>query len=423
MQPFVGLPRFDTGKPVVGLWKPVTGMLGAAALALAGGLAVTAPAQAANTITLGAAVQLTGSLANTGRYYRDAYNLAIDQINAKGGVTVAGTKYQLALKILDSQSDVNLGVRQYVQLLTQDKVNFLLGPFSSNDAMDDSSVAEKYQVPMIQGGGASGQIYARGYKYIFGTLPAAGDYFASTIKMMMTLKPAPKTVALIAANDSFDVSVAKGTRELLKKAGLKIVVDEQYPESSSDFSSLLSLTKSKHPDVILWSGHETEALNFIRQAKSLNVNPHLLYSFTVGVPTADFRKALGADANYAFGMTPWLPSPGLKDAWFGDAAQFATLYQTKFGYAPDYHAASAVADVEAFVRAIEAAGSVNPQKVRDAIAKVNFDSLYGHIKFGANGQIVMPQTVIQVQNGELVKVYGTKFYAKPAYPLPPWSKR
>jgi ABC-type branched-subunit amino acid transport system substrate-binding protein len=117
----------------------------AAAMALAG----SASAQE-KQITLGAAVQLTGRQANTGRYYGDAYQMAVDQINQKGGVTVGGTKYKLALRVLDNQSDVNLGVRQYVQLLTQDKVNFLLGPFSSNDALDDSSVAEKYQVPMVK---------------------------------------------------------------------------------------------------------------------------------------------------------------------------------------------------------------------------------------------------------------------------------
>lgn len=376
-----------------------------------------------NTITLGAAVQLTGALANTGRYYRDSYNFAIEQINAKGGVKVGGKQMKLSLKLLDNQSDVNLGVRQYVQLLTQDKVNFLLGPFSSNDALDDSSVAEKYQVPMVQGGGASGQIFARGYKYIFGTLPPAGDYYASTLEMLKELKPKAKTVALIAADDSFDVAVAKGTRKLVAAAGLQLVVDSQYSEHNSDFSSLLSLTKSKHPDVILWSGHEPEALNFIRQAKSLAVSPTLMYSFTVGVPTADFRKALGKDAEYAFGMTPWLPNAALKDEWFGDAAAFAKQYQQKFGYAPDYHAASGVADVEAFVKAIEAAGSLDPAKVRDALAKVDFNSLYGHVKFAANGQIAMPQTVIQIQDGQVVPIYSDKFLNKPRYPLPAWTKR
>ena len=124
-----------------------------------------------DVITLGAAVQSSGPQANTGRYYADAYQLAVDTINAKGGITVGGKTYKLALKLYDNQSDVNLGVRQYVQLINADKVNFLLGPFASNHALDDSSVAEKYEIPMVQGGGASGQIYSRGYKYIFGTLP------------------------------------------------------------------------------------------------------------------------------------------------------------------------------------------------------------------------------------------------------------
>jgi branched-chain amino acid transport system substrate-binding protein len=200
-------------------------------------LALAAPVAAQDKqVTLGAAVQVTGPLSNTGRYYRDAYQFAIDRINAKGGITLGGAKARLALKLYDNQSDVNLGVRQYVRLVSQDKVDALLGPFSSNDALDDSSVAEKYQIPMVQGGGASSQIFSRGYKYIFGTLPPADDYFASTIEMMMKLEPVPKTVAMVSANDSFDVSVAKGTRELLAKAGLQLVVDQQYPEHNSEFA-------------------------------------------------------------------------------------------------------------------------------------------------------------------------------------------
>src|SRR5437868_6640126 len=89
-------------------------------------------------VTLGAAVQVTGPLANTGRYYRDAYQFAIDRINAKGGVPLQGSKARLALQLYDNQSDVNLGVRQYARLVSQDKVDALLGPFSSNDALDDS---------------------------------------------------------------------------------------------------------------------------------------------------------------------------------------------------------------------------------------------------------------------------------------------
>ena len=397
-------------------------IVGVAAAGLLAGLPAPAPAQT-KTITLGAVVQITGSMANPGHYYRDSYEFAVDQINAKGGITVGGQKYRLAVKILDNQSDVNLGVRQYVELVTRDKVDFLLGPFNSNDNLDDSSVAEKYQIPFVEGGGASSQIFSRGYKYVFGTLPPADDYFGSTIEMTAKLTPKPQTVALIAADDSFDVAVAKGTRKNLAKAGLTTLVDQQYSEHNSDFSSVLSLVKSKAPDIILWAGHEPEALNFIRQSKSLAVNAKDFASFTVGVPTADFRQALGKDADYAFGMTPWLPSATLKDEWFGDAAQFAKAFQAKFGYAPDYHVASAVADVETYAKAIPAAGSLDRQKVRDAIAKVDFESVYARVRYAANGQINLPQTVIQIQDGKVVPIYTDHFLNKPQYPVPAWSAR
>ena len=377
----------------------------------------------AQTVTLGASVQLTGPVANTGRYYKDAYEFAVEKINAAGGVRIGSTQHKLALKILDNQSDVNLSVRQYVQLLSQDKVNFLLGPFASNFVLADSSIAEKSRVPMVQGGGASDQIYSRGYKYIFGTLPAASNYFGSTIEAMTKLDPKPERVALLYADDSFDVSVAKGTRELLKKAGFNTVIDERYSTNASDFSALLSRIKSANADVVLVAGHETEVLNSIRQAKSLDVSPKL-YSFTVGVPSADFRHALGKDANGASGMTAWLPSATLKDQWFGNAEEFARAWKAKFGYEPDYHAASGVATVEALVNAIQAAGSTDPQKVRDALTKVSFDSLYGRVAFDEKGQISLPQIMVQIQNDKVVPIYaGKDFVNKLDYPLAPWGKR
>ena len=402
--------------------RPAGYIAGTAAALLAATIAAPTMAEA-QEVVLGASVQLTGPVANTGRYYRDAYQIAIDKINAAGGVKVGGQSTKLALKLYDNQSDVNLSVRQYTQLVSQDKVTLLLGPFASNFALADSAVSEKYKVPMVQGGGASDQIFSRNFKYVFGTLAPASNYFASTIDMLKALKPKPGSVALLYADDAFDVSVADGTRPKLKEGGFATAMDERYSTNATDFNSLLSQVKSKTVDAVLVAGHETEILNFVRQAKSLGVAPKM-YSFTVGVPSEDFRKALGKDADYAFGMTAWLPSAALKDRWFGDAEKFAAEYKTRFGYDPDYHAASGVADVEAIVQAMEDANSTDPQKVRDALAKVKFESLYGPIAFNAHGQIDLPQVVIQVQNGKLAEVYGAKgFVTQAQYPMPAWSAR
>ena len=123
-------------------------------------------------------------------------------------------------------------------------------------------------------------------------------------------------------------------------------------------------------------------------------------------------------------MTAWLPSAALKDRWFGDAQQFARAYKAKYGYDPDYHAASGVADVEALVEAMEKAGTADPKKVRDALAAIRFDSLYGPVAFNAHGQIDLPQVVIQVQGDNLAEVYGAKgFVTPPKYPMPAWNAR
>jgi branched-chain amino acid transport system substrate-binding protein len=376
-----------------------------------------------DTITLGAALQLSGNLAGTGRYYRDGYQLAVDRINEQGGVRVGDKRQKLALRIVDNESDPKLNQQQHERLLSGHRVDFLLGPFSSDAVLAGAEVAEKFQVPMVQGGGASDRIFARGNRFVFGTLPPAEDYFRSTIEMLEQLTPKPRTVGLVVGDDAFDVTVANGTTSLLEKAGLQVVLHQHYSERTPNFYNILTLIRSRAPDVILWSGHEAGAISFIREARNRNIHPNLLASFTVGVPGANFRSALGNDANYIFGMTPWLPSERLKDRWFGDASQFAKIFQERFGYPPDYHAAAAVAAVEAFALAIEAAETSDPHAVRNAIAKLDFESLYGRVHFGANGQIVMPQTVIQIQDGKVVEIFTDKFVNQPLYPAPGWDKR
>lgn len=391
----------------------------AAILAMAG----TAACTGTDTVTLGAVLQLTGNFASMGRYYRDAYQFAADKINEQGGVTLGEFQYKLALKIPDSRSDGNRAVFQQEALITKARVGFLLGPYSSNDVLATAAIAEKYQVPMVEAGGASDRIFASGYRYVFGTLPAAGEYFRSTIEMLQRLTPRPKTVGIVIGDDPSDMAVAQGTLALLKEAGLEVVLQQQYSERTPNFYNILALIEARAPDVLLWSGHEAGAINFVRQSKGRNIGPKLLASFTTAVSTADFRSALGRDANYAFGMTPWLPSDRLKDRWFGDASQFAKAFEQKFGYAPDYHVAAAVAAIETLVNGMEAARTIESDDVRDAIAKLDFESIYGRVRFGKNGQIVLPQTVIQIQNGNVVEIFDGNFINQPLYPIPSWNKR
>jgi branched-chain amino acid transport system substrate-binding protein len=392
-------------------------------LALGLGLLLATTAWAADEIVLGSAISQTGKYAREGKFYVDAYTLTVDMINKAGGVKVGGKPYKLVLKMYDDQSDPNLSVRLFTKLVTSDKVNLLLGPYSSGITIPASAVSEKYEIPMIQGGGASGKIFDRGYKYIFGTLPKAELYFQSAIEAAAKMNPPVRTAALLYSNEAFDRSVAEGAREWLKTTKIDKIYDEEYQPATQDFTSILAVIKSKAPDLILVAGHVENSLNFIRQSQAADLNAKMTV-FTVGPPTADFRKTLGKAAEHAYGITPWLPEMEVGGDVFKSARDFDRMFTERFGYPADYHVASGAADVLLFKAALEKANSLDPKKVRDALAALDVETFYGHVKFESTGQIALPQVMIQIQNGNLVPVYvAGKFAAKPVYPASTWSQR
>ena len=393
------------------------GVVMAVALVFAGA------AWGADEIVLGSAISQTGKYAREGKFYVDAYALTVDAVNKAGGVKAGGKAYKLVLKMYDDQSDPNLSVRLFTRLVTSDKVNFLLGPYSSGITIPASAVSEKYEIPMVQGGGASGKIFDRGYKYIFGTLPKAEFYFQAVIEAAAKFTPRVQTAALLYSNEAFDRSVADGARQWLKEQKIDKIYDEEYQPATQDFTSVLAVLKSKSPDLVLVAGHEENALNFIRQAQAADMAPKMMV-FTVGPPTADFRKTLGKAAEYVFGITPWLPDMEVGGEIFKSARDFAKQFQERFGYEADYHVASGAADVLAYKFAIEKAGSLDPKKVRDALAALDAETFYGRVKFEPTGQIAMGQVVVQIQEGKLVPVYAAgKPLAKPVFPAPKWGMR
>jgi len=401
-------------------WKNVITLVGASVIVF---LLLMAGVAAAEEIVLGSAISQTGKYAREGKFYVDAYTLTVDAVNKAGGIKVGGKTYQLALKLYDDQSDPSLSVRLFTKLVSSDKVNFLLGPYSSGITIPASAVAEKFEIPMIQGGGASGKIFDRGYKYIFGTLPKAELYFQSAIEAAAKMNPPVRTAALLFSNEAFDRSVAEGSRQWLKESRIDKVYDEEYQPATQDFTSILAVIKTKNPDLILVAGHEENSLNFIRQSQAAGVNPKMMV-FTVGPPTGDFRKTLGKAAEYVYGVTPWLPDMEIGGDIFKSAREFDKQFQGRFGYAADYHVASGSADVLAFKAAIERAQSLDPKKVRDALAALDVETLYGRVKFESTGQINMSQVLVQILDSNVVPVYvNGKFVNKLVYPTPKWGER
>lgn len=354
----------------------------------------------APVVRLGGTISETGSKAAVAALYIDGRALGVETINASGGINVAGTPYQIELIQFDDQSDADLAVRTYQDIVETDKADLLLGPYSSGLVIPTSVIAEQFQIPMVEGGGASSNIFDRGYRYVFGTLPKGQDYLMSAINLFSTSAGA-ETMALIYADDAFSIDVAAGARSWAAAFGLEITVDEQYSEDQTEFGSLIAKIKDADVDVIMGANHLVEVLAFVQQAESLDLDVDMV--FTVGVSNPDFI-ALGDIAENVFGVATWVPSQAASGPMFGSAAEYSALFEDRFGEVPEYHNASATIEILTYKYAIEAAGSLDPTAVRDALAGISFDSFYGKVEFGENGQIIKEMAVLQIQNGQAVGV-------------------
>ena len=385
-------------------------------------------ALAADTIVFGAAISITGKTAKEGGYTRDGYQFAIDKINEMGGIKVGGKTYKVALKYYDDETKPERSAQLFEKLINEDKVNLLLGPYGSSPTGTAAPIAERYKIPMVEANGSAESIFSKGYRYTFMILSPARTYLRGIIDAVLAKDPNVKTVAILGENESFSKEVAGGAAEYATEKKLTVVYAELYPTNAQDVSALLTAIKGKNPDVILGSGHLQDSLLIVKQAKDLGVSPKAI-GFSVGPSSPEFSTNLGKSADYIFGATQW--TEALKyngeDAWKTPKA-FGDAFRAKH---PDYKtipyqvAESAVA-VIAYQKAIEKAGTIEPTKVRDALAALDIMTFYGKIKFDSRGvNVYKPMAVEQYQpDGKKYTVWPQDVAEKPPmYPMPAWDKR
>ena len=381
------------------------------------------------TLVFGAPLALTGSLSHEGQDTLNGYNLWADQVNKAGGIKVGDTTYKVAIKYYDDGSSAQKSAQLTRQLITSDKVNFMLGPYGSAATLTDEVIAQQYQIPMVEGNGAAQAIFSKGNQYIFGVLSPSPEYAGTILRAALAAPSPPKTIAIINANDAFSTEVAAAAKAFAASNGLNVVYSQSYPANATDLTGVLTAIKTSAnggvPDMILGSGHESEAITTLKQAKQLGINPKL-WAFTVGPALPDFITTLSGDANDVLGSSQWTPQVKYQGTdIFGTPANFASLYQAKYSTTPSYQAAESAACGLAYQAAITKAGSIDPQKVRDALAGLDITTFYGQIKFAANGEnATKPMVTTQVQSGKLVTVYPSNVAnASLIYPTPPFGQR
>jgi len=382
---------------------------------------------AAHTVKLGAAVSLTGKYSTAGNHTRKGYDLAVKRINDAGGVEVGGKKHPLQVIYYDDESTSARGAQLAERLIKQDKVQFMLGPYSSGLTKAIAPVTEKYKVPMVEANGASRSLFNKGYRYLFAVLSTSEQYLQAAVALAAEQakkegkKPSSLKLALAIENDPFSQDIRAGVLSDAKRYGMKVVVDDKLPRQLSDMTSTLTKVKALRPDIFVVSGHSKGAALAAKQMAQQRVNvPIVAMTHCESAKLTDAKK-YGSKAEGFLCAAQWAPTMTYKDSTFGSAADYAKAFEKAYGYVPPYQAAESSAAILLWADALHRAGSFDVEKVRSALASSDLQTFYGNIKFSkAGNNIAKPMVLRQIQGGKYVVVApskwatGTLVYPKPA---------
>ncbi|WP_425993248.1 amino acid ABC transporter substrate-binding protein [Afipia sp. DC4300-2b1] len=358
---------------------------------------------AQDVIRFGAPLPLTGPLAPEAIKQQQGYDLWAEQANKAGGISVGGKKYKVEIVYADYQSNTPRAVQTTEQMITQNNVNFLFGPFGSGAAKAGSSVSEKYKVPTIAATASSSQVYDQGYKYLFGTFTPNDTLTTPLTQMVKAKAPDVKKVAILARNDLFPLAIAQEMEKSAKGNGLEVVYFEKYAIGTLDHSATLSQIKSLAPQWIFVTGYINDLLLVKKQMADQQIKATVV-SMIAGPAYQEFIDAAGAGGENITSAAWWHPAAQYagKDI-FGTTANYVKLFKDKYKSEPDYAQASASVSGALFQMAIEKAGSLDKDKVRDELAKMDVMTFFGPVKFGPTGQInSLEPPVFQLQGGKPV---------------------
>ncbi|MBT8419606.1 MAG: amino acid ABC transporter substrate-binding protein [Gammaproteobacteria bacterium] len=379
--------------------------------------AISGSAFAADEIVVGASVALTGKYARTGQEQLNGIRMWVENVNARGGLL----EKTVSLVHYDDESKPDTGAKLYEKLITDDKVDLILGPYSSGVTLAASTIAEKHKFPMVSAGAAGTKVWSRGYKNVFG-LYAPDDVYMDQILEFAKGKGLSK-VALIYSDTTFPRGIAQGVKAKVKALGMDLVFEEEYGKGSTDFSAIIMKMRRKNPDIIVGGSYLPDSTAFVRQAKENRFDAKIL-AFAVGPGLPDFGKNLGADSEGVMGNSQWEPS---KQPYmtFSGMKNFAKDYEQTYGHIPGYHAAGGYGAGQVLEAAVTNAGSTDRDAVRKALSELDTSTVFGPYKVDASGkQIGKPSYAIQWIDGKRELVLPeSSATAKIVYPFKPWSER
>jgi branched-chain amino acid transport system substrate-binding protein len=358
-----------------------------------------AAVQAADPIRIGLSLSLTGPTAPAGKQVQVGLEIWRDDVNQKGGLL--GRPVELVY--YDDQANPANAPGIYAKLMNVDKVDLLIGPYSTNviAAAMPAIIAANRTTIGIFGLGANNKFQYPRYFSMNSQGGSPGNYSRGFFELAKGLQPKLTRVALVGADVEFSRNALDGARENAKAMGFEVVYERSYPVGSAEFTSIVRSMQAANPDIIYAATLPPDTVGLIRAASETGFKPKLFGGAFLGLLVTGIKQQLGPLANGLVNNEFYIPAPSLQ---FTGTKEFLEAYQKRaagagvdplgYTYPPYAYAAGQI-----LAKAVTETKSFDDGKLADFIRKTTFDTIIGPIGFGADGEWVKPRIIYaQFQN-------------------------
>ncbi|HUW78855.1 MAG TPA: amino acid ABC transporter substrate-binding protein [Candidatus Nanopelagicaceae bacterium] len=399
-------------------------VLAAAALAVTGCSSTSSSSSAAPAakapLKIGISLSLTGDFADPGTAAKKGYELWASDVNKRGGILGR----QVELKIVSDASSPDQVVTNYTNLITQDKVDIVFGPFSSLLTVPASRVALRYKYSFIEPAGGGPAVFAENNPNLFFVQPAevvkGGDVFANYI-LGLPAAQRPKTAAYAKLDDPFAAPIADNIKARFEAAGIKTVYDQTYPSETADMTPIISAMASKKPDVVVSGTQSNDAFAQVKAMIQLKFSPKFIFMSNGANSPTEFPSKVGANnTEGVFTSGDWYPG-----STAAGSADFIASYIAMYGgdqYGIDSTSAEAYSAGMLLEEVAKQTGKVDNATIIQTLHTGTWPTLVGDLSWDAVGRPQGEYLLTQWQAGKLVTVFpADKAQASPEAPKPNWG--
>jgi len=357
-------------------------------------VALAAPARAADPIKVGFSMALTGAVAQNGKQLIIALELWRDDVNAAGGLL--GRPVELVY--YDDQSNPANVPGIYTKLITVDKVDLLLGPYATNMAAPAVPVIMEHNMMTISML-AIGVNRHFNYSRYFDMIPVGPEgpkaFSRGFFELAAAQKPKPQTVAILAADAEFSKTSADGAKENATAGGFKIVYDQSYPPTTTDYAPVVRAVQAVNPDIVFVAAYPPDTVGVLRAAQEIGLTPKMFGGAMIGLLITPIKMQLGPLLDgivimQSFVAAPTFNFPGVADVLkrYREKAAGQKIDPFGYGFVPFGYAAGQV-----LAQAVEGTKGLDHKKLADYIHANTFRTVVGDIAYSKDGTWAQPRTL------------------------------